>query len=91
MFTVLSFMLLGMLLGFILRHRGANRVSRLITPLIWLLLFLLGTSVGSDQTLMAGLWSLGVDALWITIGAVTGSLLLSWALWRWLESKGGVQ
>ncbi len=67
-----------MLLGFLLRQRkkliSAN--ERLITYAIYLLLFLMGVSIGSNQQIMGSLSSLGITALVVSVGAVVGSILL---------------
>jgi len=41
------------------------------------LLFLLGISVGTNETVIINLDTLGVQALLLTFGGVTGSVLLS--------------
>lgn len=67
-----------MLLGFLLRQRkkliSAN--EKLITYAIYLLLFMMGVSIGSNQQIMGSLSSLGITALLVSIGAVVGSILL---------------
>jgi len=90
MYTVICLMVSGVLVGYFLRDRGASRISSAVTPLIWLLLFLLGVSVGGNSSLMDGLFTLGVDALYITIGAVLGSVITAWALWFWIKRRGGM-
>ena len=41
MFTVIGVMLGGMLIGFLLRRQGFSWIGKVITLLIWALLFLL--------------------------------------------------
>lgn len=76
--TVVGIMGAGMLLGFLLRQRkkliSAN--ERLITYAIYLLLFMMGVSIGSNQQIMGSLSSLGITALVVSVGAVVGSILL---------------
>ena len=45
MFTIIGLMLTGMLLGFLLRKQKLSGIHKVITVLIWLLLFLLGIDV----------------------------------------------
>lgn len=92
MLTIVSIMLCGILLGRLLRGRNTAAVSRVITVLIWALLFLLGIEVGSNPKIIGGLQTLGFEALVLTIGGSTGSVLAAWALWTKVsnkESKGG--
>ena len=47
-----------------------------------MLLFLLGISVGINEKIINNLDSIGIKALWITLGAITGSVLVSWMLYK---------
>lgn len=81
MFTIIGLMLTGMLVGYLARHQRLHWIHKLITTLIWLLLFLLGIEVGGNEAIIRGLHTLGLEALLITVGAVIGSTLCAWALW----------
>ncbi len=81
MFIIIGIMLTGMLTGYLLRHRKLSWIHRIITLLIWVLLFVLGLEVGYNETILKGLHTLGLDALVITLGAVIGSTLCAWGLW----------
>lgn len=81
MLTVFVIMTAGIVTGFFFRHR-TGWVKRTVMPLICFLLFLLGLEVGSNERII-GLWqTIGCDALTITLGAVLGSVVASWLLWR---------
>ena len=88
MLIIVSIMLCGIGLGYLLRGRNTGVVSKIITVLIWALLFLLGIEVGSNPKIIGGLQTLGVEALLLTIGSSIGSILAAWALWNHV-SKGG--
>ena len=88
MLIIVSIMLCGIGLGYLLRGRNTGVVSKIITVLIWALLFLLGIEVGSNPKIIVGLQTLGVEALLLTIGGSIGSILAAWALWNHV-SKGG--
>ena len=62
MFTVIGVMLGGMLIGFLLRRQGFSWIGKIITLLIWALLFLLGIEVGGNRRIVEGLATLGVEA-----------------------------
>lgn len=81
MFIIIGIMLTGILIGYLLRSKRLTWIYKIITFLIWLLLFLLGIDVGGNESIMKGLHTLGIEALIITLAAVTGSTLLAWGLW----------
>lgn len=74
-------MLSGLVTGYLTRRKNLASIHKIITLLIWILLFLLGTEVGNNKIIINGFHTIGWEALLITIGAVTGSTLASWALW----------
>lgn len=91
MFTVILLMFAGMILGISIRKYHIRYINKLITPLIWLLLFILGIEVGSNKQIINGLATLGMEAIIITIAAVLGSCMAAWILWYALykRKKGG--
>lgn len=100
MFIVILFIFLGILSGYLLRKKAftgdnakmeevAKWQGRIVTWLIWLLLFLLGIEVGSNERIISALPTLGVEALVLSVAATLGSCLLAWGLWKTL--KGGAE
>ncbi len=96
MFIVILFIFLGIALGYTIRTRIASSAcksavgawsARITTWLIWLLLFLLGIEVGSNQQIIASLPTLGVEALVLSVLATLGSCVMAWVLWKTM--KGG--
>ena len=85
MFIVIGLMFTGMLFGYLFKNKKITWIGKVITALIWLLLFLLGIDVGSNQMIMNGLHTIGLEALVITIGAVLGSVVGAWLLWNWIN------
>lgn len=81
MFIIIGIMLTGMLIGYLLRNKRLHWIQKVITILIWLLLFLLGTEVGGNEAIIRGLHNIGLEAAVITVAAVAGSVLCAWALW----------
>lgn len=88
MFIVITLMLAGILAGWLLRERRIQVVRRCITPLIWLLLFLLGVEVGGNERIIRSLHTLGLEALAIAVGATLGSALAAWGLWKVVADRG---
>lgn len=68
MFTIIGLMLTGMLLGYLLRKRNLSGIHKVITVLIWLLLFILGIEVGGNEQIIKGLHTIGLEAVILTIG-----------------------
>ncbi|NLI72039.1 MAG: lysine exporter LysO family protein [Bacteroidales bacterium] len=87
MFKVLALMILGIGVGYLFRKRNLSFISKLITVLIWILLFVLGLEVGSNPQIVSNLGKLGLDALVITVGALLGSIILAALLWRFVNKK----
>ena len=49
MFIIIGIMLTGMLFGYLLRSKRLTWIHKIITFLIWVLLFLLGIDVGGND------------------------------------------
>ncbi len=81
MFTIIGIMLTGMLIGYLLRNQKLSWIHKVITLLIWVLLFLLGIEVGRNDAIIQGLHTIGLEAAVITLAAVVGSTLFAWGLW----------
>lgn len=82
MISVIGSMLLGILLGYLLRGRNIWFIQPCITFFIWLLLWLLGIEVGSNETIVQGLHTLGLEAVVLTLGGALGSATAAWGLWK---------
>lgn len=85
MLKVVAIMLSGMAVGFLLRKRRLRVVPHAVTVFIWLLLFFLGVEVGGNPQVIEGITSLGLEALWLSLAGLAGTVLFSWALWRWVS------
>ena len=66
MFTVIIIMLCGVLVGRVAGMRCRPAVSRVVTALIWILLFMLGVEVGADRRMATMLGQTAHDVLLIT-------------------------
>ena len=69
--------------------RDLKKIHQIITLLIWLLLFILGIEVGSNEQIIKGLHTIGLEAVILTLGGTLGSVIAAWALWRALYNKKG--
>lgn len=82
MLKIVGIMLLGVLTGYLFRKRNLGFVQKLITLAIWVLLFLLGIAVGINDDIMNHLDTIGIQALILAAGAVLGSVVLAWVVYR---------
>lgn len=89
MLKFVAIILSGMAVGFLMRKRRLRVVPHLVTALIWALLFFLGVEVGENPQVIHGITNLGVEALWLSLAGLAGTVLASWALWRWISSRKG--
>lgn len=85
--TIILFITAGIFAGYRLRNKETGILSRIVTGFIWLLLFLLGMEVGSNEKLIKGIYVFGLEALILTIAGVTGSVLASWGLWYYISKN----
>ena len=91
MLKFVAIILSGMAVGFLMRKRQLQIVPNLVTVLIWLLLFFLGVEVGENPQVIGGITTLGLEALWLSLAGLAGTILFSWALWEGVkgEKEGG--
>lgn len=84
MITVLVLMVAGILIGMYIKQIAAwiKYIDKIISVTIYVLLFLLGISVGLNDKIISNLDSIGLDALIISAGAITGSVLVSWGVYH---------
>lgn len=91
MLEIIIIMCAGMAAGVLLRGREKIQAmtDRLTLFSIYLLLFLLGLSVGLNEKIITAFPDLGFKAIVITLSSVAGSVILSWILYITLFRKRG--
>ncbi len=73
----------GITVGYLFRRKRLITVlTRLSFPIVLLLLFSIGISIGLNDTLLENFHSLSLDALIITGFALLGTIACSFFLWR---------
>lgn len=83
MFAIFLFLFAGIGIGVGLRRfPNLTIIGKLMTGVIFLLLFILGKSVGKNDALMSNLASIGMQAFIITSAAIAGSVLMSWFVYK---------
>lgn len=80
---------MGILVGYVVRKQHTEWLSKAITLLVWVLLFLMGIEVGGNERIMQSLPTLGIEALVVAVLATMGSCVGAWLLWRYIGRKGG--
>lgn len=89
MFGVMLIMLCGILVGYLLRDRKAIPaiVSKASLYIIFLLLFIMGVSIGSNPQVIHKFGELGFWGIAIALVSTMGSVALSWVVYRYLFKK----
>ena len=89
MIAILIVLSAGILMGLLLvRQTGIHQLNNhLLNGAIYLLLFLLGISVGSNREIIQNLGKIGYEAILIAIASIAGSVLLSGVLFKLLFKK----
>jgi len=84
MLPVLILLAAGILFGRLFRNNlsGIKLIDRITTASIYLLLFLMGISIGTNKEIVSNLSNLGITALIITAFSLAGSILLSILVYR---------
>jgi len=87
MLNIVLIMLCGIGAGYLFRNKKISFIGRVITVLIWVLLFLLGIEVGANPRIVNGLQTLGLEAVVLSLGGSAGSVLFAWLLWRYVAAR----
>lgn len=82
MVIVIGLMVCGIILGQIFKNKNLFFIPKLLNYAIYLLLLLLGISIGANDHVMNHLDTIGWDALLITLVATMGSVLCVWGIYR---------
>ena len=78
-------MSIGIAFGYLLRKKNILRkLSKPIGYTIYLLLFLLGISVGSNREIIENLPALGGQALLLAFAGTLGSVLAAWIIYKFI-------
>lgn len=92
MFSIIGFMLTGIAVGYLFRNIAfLQKTEKTISLTIFLLLFLLGISVGSNELIINNLATFGWQAAILGCFATCGSILASWMVLKLFFKKGGKQ
>ncbi|MGQ1888841.1 LysO family transporter [Thermophagus sp. OGC60D27] len=92
-FIVVALFFLGLLIGYLF-FRNRNKFRKFLDSgvnwTIYLLLFLLGISVGRKEEILNNFSKIGLDAIVLALGAILGSILLAFVVYKWFfENREG--
>ncbi len=88
MFVIIGIILLGVVVGLLSRAKvKPNHVSKVMGVIIYILLLVLGIVVGSNETIINNLTTIGLKALIISIGSILGSCVFAAFIYRKLFKK----
>lgn len=89
MIEILIIMSAGILLGFIFRKKTSliTGADKLAGWSIYVLLFLLGLSVGNNQLVISNFYKIGLNSIIITLSGITGSILVSFFVYTLFFNK----
>ncbi len=89
MITVLGIMTIGIVLGFFVsdRKKLIKINNKLTIGTIYLLLFLLGIGVGTNDKIIQNIHNIGLQAIVISLGAIFGSLICSYFVYQLFFKK----
>ena len=90
MFTIISIMFTGIGIGYLSRDlRFLQKVEKSISLTIFLLLFVLGLSIGSNSLIINNIGKFGWQAIVLATLSILGSLLASFLVFHLFFKKGG--
>ena len=88
MFIVISIMVFGIVLGYLFRRKTMLRkLDKPISYTIYLLLFILGISVGGNNDIIHNLPTLGGWAFLLAFAGTLGSVLAAWVVYKTIFKK----
>ena len=92
MFSIIGFMLTGIAVGYLFRNIAfLQKTEKTISLTIFLLLFILGVSIGSNSLIVNNLGKFGWQAIILAVSGVLGSLLAARLVLQLFFKKGGKQ
>lgn len=92
MFSLIGVLLVGIAIGYFIQKRRRSKIFDslpfVMNMTIGGLLFLLGITIGGNRQIMGNITLFGIDALYISLGGIMGSLLFAWLNYRLFFAKG---
>jgi len=85
MTEILIIMITGIFLGFLFKKKRTliNTADKLAGLSIYLLLFLLGLSIGNNEIIVSNFARIGFTSIILTISGITGSVFFSYLTYKY--------
>ena len=85
MLNVIIIMSVGIVIGIFVHKQVViiQIVEKFTTYAIWLLLFLLGTSIGTNKVIVQNIGTLGIKAFILSFSAIAGSVIFAYFLYSY--------
>lgn len=79
----LLFLAIGVIIGIAIKKKQDRKilVEKSITIMIWILLLLLGMSIGANQDIIQNIHIIGGKALLLSVGGIIGSIACSYIVY----------
>lgn len=92
MVEILIIMFSGIVLGFIFRKKRTliTAADKLAGWSIYLLLFLLGLSIGNNELIITNFAQIGFNSIMLTLSGISGSVILSFLAYKFFFKKDEV-
>lgn len=88
MFSIIATMMTGISLGYLFRNQTIlQKTEKTISLTIFLLLFIMGVTIGSNEELISNLGNFGWQAAVISFAATCGSVLSAWLVMKFFFHK----
>lgn len=88
MFSIIATMMTGISLGYLFRHKSIlQNTEKTISITIFLLLFIMGVTIGSNDELISNIGNFGWQAAIISVSATCGSILAAWLVMKFFFHK----
>lgn len=89
MIEILIIMFSGIVLGFIFRKKRSliTAADKLAGWSIYLLLFLLGLSIGNNELIINNFPQIGFNSIMLTLSGISGSVILSFFAYKFFFKK----
>ena len=83
MFSIVATMLTGISAGYLFRHKSfLQKTEKTISYTIFILLFIMGITIGSNDELIRNIGNFGWQAIVISFSATCGSVLAAWLVMK---------
>lgn len=90
MFRILFFLMAGIGIGYLLRHRNISRYAGFVSRVAVIsLLFVFGVSIGADSELISSLPRFGIQAATLALLGIAGSLIVAGVVHHLLTTRKG--